>query len=112
MKAKDTLLLNKTIIQNPILVRRAWFHFWHVASHILINVLLHSRSAIGPTMSTMLLNCVSINGIDPNGTIVTLPFLTVFWHTSQEWQNLVMSWHSPGQMKFWSILTSVFLAPR
>ena len=30
MKAKDTLLSNKTITQNPILVRRAWF--WHVAS--------------------------------------------------------------------------------
>ena len=33
MKAKDTLLLNNTITQNPILVRRAWF--WHVASHII-----------------------------------------------------------------------------
>ena len=32
MKAKDTLLLNITITQNPILIRRAWF--WHVASHI------------------------------------------------------------------------------
>ena len=34
MKAKDTLLLNKTTTQNPILVRRAWF--WHVASHMFI----------------------------------------------------------------------------
>ena len=34
MKAKDTLLLNKTTAQNPILARRAWF--WHVASHFLI----------------------------------------------------------------------------
>ena len=32
MKAKDTLLLNNTITQNPNLGRRAWF--WHVASHI------------------------------------------------------------------------------
>ena len=32
MKAKDTLLLNNTITQNPILARRAWF--WRVASHI------------------------------------------------------------------------------
>ena len=32
MKAKDTLLLNNTITQNPILVRRAWF--WHVTSQI------------------------------------------------------------------------------
>ena len=32
MKAKDTLLFNKTTTQNPILARRAWF--WHVASHI------------------------------------------------------------------------------
>ena len=31
MKAKDTLLLNNTITQNPNLARRAWF--WHVASH-------------------------------------------------------------------------------
>ena len=35
MKAKDTLLLNNTITQNPILARRAWF--WHVASHFLIH---------------------------------------------------------------------------
>ena len=32
MKAKDTLLLNNTISQNPILMRRAWF--WHVASQM------------------------------------------------------------------------------
>ena len=32
MKAKDTLLLNNTIPQNPNLARRAWF--WHVSSHI------------------------------------------------------------------------------
>ena len=32
MKAKDTILLNKTTTQNPILARRAWF--WHVASQI------------------------------------------------------------------------------
>ena len=40
MKAKDTLLLNKTTTQNPILARRAWF--WHVASqlcHILFKAL-------------------------------------------------------------------------
>ena len=35
MKAKDTLLLNNTITQNPIFMRRAWF--WHVASHLLMN---------------------------------------------------------------------------
>ena len=32
MKAEDTLLLNITITQNPILGRRGWF--WHVASHL------------------------------------------------------------------------------
>ena len=32
MKAKDTLLLNNTITQNPNLARRAWF--WHVSSHM------------------------------------------------------------------------------
>ena len=32
MKAKDTLFLNNTTTQNPILTRRAWF--WNVASRI------------------------------------------------------------------------------
>ena len=32
VKAKDTLLLNNTITQIPILARRAWF--WHVASQM------------------------------------------------------------------------------
>ena len=32
MKAKDTLLLNNTTTQNPILARRAWI--WHVSSHM------------------------------------------------------------------------------
>ena len=38
MKAKDTLLLNNTITQNPILARRAWF--WHVSSHYVIGTFL------------------------------------------------------------------------
>ena len=64
-------------------------------------------------MSTdTLLNGVSVNGIDPSGTFLTLPLLTVLWHTSQERQNLMTSWRSPGQKKFGSILTSVFFAPR
>ena len=66
------------------------------------------RGAIGPTMSTAtLLNGVSINGIDPNGTFLTLPILTVLWHTSQERRNLTLSWHSPFQKKFRSILRSI-----
>ena len=32
MKAKDALLLNNTITQNPNLARRAFF--WHVSSHL------------------------------------------------------------------------------
>ena len=32
MKAKDTLLLNNMITQNPNLARRAYF--WHVSSHM------------------------------------------------------------------------------
>ena len=72
-----------------------------------------TRGVIGPTMSTAtLLNCVSINGIDPSGTYLTLPLLSVLWHTSQERQNLMMPWRSPGQKKFGSILYSVFFAPR
>ena len=69
--------------------------------------------AIGPTMSTAtLLNGVSINGIDPSGTFLTLPLLTVLYNTSQERQNLMTSWRRPGQKKFGSILTSVFFAPK
>ena len=34
MKAKDTLLFNDIMIENPSLARRAWF--WHVASQIYI----------------------------------------------------------------------------
>ena len=43
MKAKDTLLLNKTITQNPVLVRRAWF--WRVASQLMIMILLKRKIA-------------------------------------------------------------------
>ena len=69
--------------------------------------------AIGPTMSSAtLLKGISINGIDPNGTFLTISFLIVLWHKSQEWQNLMTSWRSPGQKKFGSILTSVIFAPR
>ena len=39
MKAKDTLLLNNIITQNPILARRAWF--WHVASHLCMTILIN-----------------------------------------------------------------------
>ena len=39
MKAKDTLLLNNTITQNPILARRAWF--WSVASQMTLESLLN-----------------------------------------------------------------------
>ena len=49
MKAKDTLLLNKTTTQNPILARRAWF--WHVASHIIIvsanRCVMNAKKAVG-----------------------------------------------------------------
>ena len=57
-------------------------------------------------------NGVSINGIVPNGTFLTLYLLMVRWHTSQERQNLMTSWHSPGQKKFGSILTSVSFGPK
>ena len=68
------------------------------------------RGAIGPTMSiASLLNGVLINGIDPDGTFLTIT-LIVLWYTSQERQNLMMS--LAGQKKFGSILTSVFFAPR
>ena len=71
-----------------------------------------ATECIGPIMSTAtVLKGVSINGIDPSGTFLTLPLLTVHWHTLQERQNLMTSWCSPGQRKFWSILTSVFFAP-
>ena len=39
MKAKDTLLLNNTVSQNPILARTACF--WHVASHIFVEFFSH-----------------------------------------------------------------------
>ena len=38
MKAKDILLLNNTITQNPILARTAWF--WHVASQYLSFIII------------------------------------------------------------------------
>ena len=36
MKAKDTLLFNNIITQNPIFVRRAWFGMLY---HILLNTM-------------------------------------------------------------------------
>ena len=57
-------------------------------------------------------NDVLINSIDSSGTFLTLPLSTVLWHTSQEQQNLMMSYRNPGHKKFGSILTSVFFAPR
>ena len=46
MKAKDTLLLNNTITQNPIWARRAWF--WHVASHKAFHSVLVLKHAYHP----------------------------------------------------------------
>ena len=67
MKAKDTLLLNNTINQNPVLARRAWF--WRVVSHISklggyfcflhnnlsnhLNVLLHHAKEIYATKNVV-----------------------------------------------------------
>ena len=62
--------------------------------------------------TTTLLNGVPINGIDPNGTLLTLPSLTVLWHTSLERQNLMTSWCNPGQKKSILHVTSVFFALR
>ena len=45
MKAKDTLLLNNTVTQNPISARRAWF--WHVASHICKYMYMHKSTTEG-----------------------------------------------------------------
>ena len=33
MKAKDTLLFNNIITQNPMLAKKAWF--WHVVLHFI-----------------------------------------------------------------------------
>ena len=52
MKAKDTLLLNKTTTQNPMLARRAWF--WRVASHIVLGYVypvINVCSYGGPTFN-------------------------------------------------------------
>ena len=48
MKAKDILLLNNTITQNPILARRAWF--WRVASHICKNKIKNGEQYVTLTI--------------------------------------------------------------
>ena len=50
MKAKDTLLLNNTITQNPNLPRRACF--WHVASLICFILLFKTTSIFQRTSTT------------------------------------------------------------
>ena len=41
MKARDALLLNNTITQNPILARRPWFGMLHLGNSTLEHDSLH-----------------------------------------------------------------------
>ena len=65
MRAKDTVLLNTTITQHPILARRAWF--WHVASH-----LPTSTQSTCPPISQLLQSCNLRENLDINQQILTL----------------------------------------